>query len=225
MRLVDLTGSFEEGMWRYGPEFPPFEMESATHFEEEGFAVQKVTISTHMGTHLDAPGHLISGGGLADTIPLDHFIGPAALLRIGDVGPAEMVTRERLQAAAGALRPDDIAVVETGWSKHWYDVSFVSETPHLSLEAAHWLIDQRIKCFVWDAPMFVDPAIDVSGGVPPEQIPDGVILRAGIPMIAPVQNLSAISSDRFWFIGLPMKIKNADGSPARCVAIEGWTAD
>ncbi|MDD9997634.1 MAG: cyclase family protein [Rhodospirillaceae bacterium] len=225
MRLVDLTGSFEEGMWRYGPEFPPFEMQSATDLEEEGFAVQKVTISTHMGTHVDAPGHLISGGGLADTIPLDRFIGPAALLRIGDVGPAEMVTREQLQAAADALRPDDIAVVETGWSKHWYDVNFVSETPHLSLEAAHWLIEQRIKCFVWDAPMFVDPAIDVSGGVPPEQIPDGVMLRAGIPMIAPVQNLSAIISDRFWFIGLPMKIKNADGSPARCVAVEGWTVE
>ncbi len=225
MRLVDLTGSFEEGMWRYGPEFPPFEMQSATRFEEEGFAVQKVSISTHMGTHLDAPGHLISGGGLADTIPLDHFIGPAALLRIGDVGPAEMVTRERLQAAADALRPDDIVVVETGWSKHWYDVNFVSDTPHLSLEAAHWLVEQRIRCFVWDAPMFVDPAIDVSGGVPPEQIPDGVILRAGIPMIAPVQNLSAVSSDRFWFVGLPMKIKNADGSPTRCVAIEGWTVE
>lgn len=221
MRLIDLTGPFEEGMWRYGPEFPPFEVNAATSIEEHGFAVQKVTISTHMGTHVDAPGHLISGGGFADTIPLDRFLGPAALLRLDHIGPLEEVTKERLQAASGSLRADDIAVVDTGWSKHWYDDNFVAETPHLSLDAAHWLVEQGIKCFVWDAPMFVDPRIDVSGGVAPDEIPDGIILRAGIPMIAPVQNLSDLSDERFWFIGFPMKLKGADGAPTRCVAIEG----
>ena len=223
MMLIDLTGPFEEGMWRYGPEFPHFRMRPVTNFEDEGFAVQEITISSHMGTHFDAPGHLISGGDLADTIALDRFFGPAALLRIGDVDPAAVVTKEQLLAAAEALRPGDIAVVETGWSRHWYDDNFVSDTPHLSLEAAHWLVAQKIRCFVWDAPMFVDPGIDVSGGVRPEELPDGVILSAGIPMIAPVRNLSAVRSDRFWFIGFPMKIKGADGSPARCVAVEGWT--
>lgn len=221
MKLTDLTGPFEEGMWRYGPEFPPFGIATAASLEAEGFAVQRVTISTHMGTHVDAPGHLIAGGGFADNMPLDRFVGPAALMRLGEVGPLEVIGPDRLEAAAEALRPGDIAVIETGWSRRWYEDNFVAETPHLSLDAARWVVERGIKCFVWDAPMFMDPRIDVSGGLPPEEMPDAIVLAAGIPMIAPVQNLAAVTSDRFWFIGFPMKLKGADGAPTRCVAVEG----
>ena len=221
MRLIDITCPFEEGMWRYGPEFPQYAVEAATNIEEEGFAVQKVTISTHMGTHFDAPGHLLAGASLADTIPLDLFVGPATLIRLGPVGPLEMVSKEKLEDAAKALCPGDIAVVETGWSTHLYDDNYVSETPHLSVEAARWLVERGIKCFVWDAPMFMDPRVDMTQGAAPDELPDTIILRANIPMIAPVQNLSEISSDRFWFTGFPMKLKGADGSPTRCVAMEG----
>lgn len=218
-RLIDLTGSFEEGMWRYGPEFPSYGVREATSHEENGFAVQALTISTHMGTHFDAPGHLIEGGHLADTIPLERFVGPAALLRVGPVGPLEVVTAERLEACATALREGDIAVVETGWSKRWYEPNFVNETPYLSLDAAHWLIRRGIKCFAWDAPMFMDPRIDL--GANDQELPDAIILKAGIPMIAPLQNLEEVRSQRFWFTGFPMKLKGADGSPTRCVAMEG----
>ena len=221
MRLIDLTGPFEEGMWRYGPEFPPYAVEAATSIEKEGFAVQKLTISTHMGTHFDAPGHLIAGSNLADTISLDLFTGPASILRVGPVEPLETVGREKLEAAAGALRPGDIAVVETGWSTRLYEDNFVSETPHLSMEAAHWLVERKIKCFAWDAPMFMDPRINMKSASEPVAVPDAIILKANIPMIAPVQNLAEISVDRFWFTGFPMKIKDADGSPTRCVAMEG----
>ena len=224
MRLIDLTGPFEEGMWRYGPEFPPYSLEAATSIEENGFAVQKVTISTHMGTHFDPPGHLIAGSDLADTIALDLFAGPAAILRLGPVDPLEAVSREKFEAAAGALRPGDIAVVETGWSTRLYDDNFVTETPHLTMEAAHWLVERKIKCFAWDAPMFMDPRLltaDMKPGSEPVEIPDAIVLEANIPMIAPVQNLAEISADRFWFTGFPMKIKDGDGAPTRCVAMEG----
>ena len=82
MQVVDLTGPLERGTWRYDESFPAFNAETVTSLSGDGFAVQRVTLSTHMGTHTDAPGHLIADGPMIDAFALESFVGWATVLRV-----------------------------------------------------------------------------------------------------------------------------------------------
>ncbi len=54
-----------------------------------GFMIEEVTVSSHTGTHLDAPGHFIDGGRLIDDLTPDELIMPAYVIDVRDRMAAE----------------------------------------------------------------------------------------------------------------------------------------
>jgi hypothetical protein len=104
MRVVDLTGPMQPGMWRYDETFPEFEAVAATSLDEVGYQVQRVTISTHLGTHTDAPGHLVPGAPMVDTYALESYVGWATVFRVGPCESLEPIDAARLARAGASLR-------------------------------------------------------------------------------------------------------------------------
>ncbi|MDE8735419.1 hypothetical protein P0G10_20295, partial [Eubacteriales bacterium DFI.9.88] len=70
-----------------------------------------------------------------------------------------------------------------------------------------------------DAPMFGDPRDGVD--VVPEglELPDYVFQKAGIPCILGLVHAAQLP-DEVFFIGAPLKLEGADGSPVRAMAME-----
>ena len=89
----------------------------------EGWAIEKVRISTHNGTHVDAPWHYhstMNNGERAiaiDEVPLEWCIGPGVKLDFRHLPDGHVVTAEEVAAEFARighdLQPGDIVLVNT----------------------------------------------------------------------------------------------------------------
>ena len=100
----------------------------------------------------------------------------------------------------------------------WGQIAFYKEHPYLSEEAAAWLVRRGVKLLGMDSPTPDDPR---SGPNNPQDSPNHqILLGAGVILVEYLCNLSALTQSEVELIVLPLKLKGADGSPVRCVAIE-----
>ncbi|HYM97609.1 MAG TPA: cyclase family protein [Candidatus Sulfotelmatobacter sp.] len=221
IEIVDLTGPLEPSIWLYDPTFPAFSSEPVTRHAEQGFVVQRVTISTHMGTHTDSLSHLAPNEPTLDAVPLSRFVGEAQVLNV-TAGPLAAIDAARLQQASGELRRGDIALIRTGWDAHWYEPDYATSHPFLTLDAAKWLIEVGVKCVGMDTAGLMDARIDLAPSRRvDDEVVDEVLLRAGVSYVAGLINLGSVSESRVWFAALPMKLAGLDGAPVRAIAILG----
>ncbi|MBI2918202.1 MAG: cyclase family protein [Chloroflexi bacterium] len=147
-------------------------------FPEAKFcAAERVTLSTHSGTHLDAPWHYwpTSQGKPArtiDQVPLEWCYGDGVVLDFSHRKRGDLITAEDVQQALRqigyAIKPFDIVLIRTDASKHFDEPGNDLIHPGMSREATLWLIDQGVRvvgidAWGWDRP-FDLMAADVKAG-------------------------------------------------------------
>lgn len=218
MKIIDLTLPIEEGMMTFPtPWHPVVEVTILGRHGIEGRETRKVAFGTHTGTHADAPRHFVPNGGTIDEISLDVLIGPATVADFTNCRPLQEIEIPDLQEKLKGKVPSRI-ILRTGWSEHFGVMRFYNEYPFLSESAAQWLVDQGVRLIAMDTPSPDNPAH--SRGAAKDSPNHKVLLGAGVVLVEYVANLKAISASSVELIVLPLKLKGADGSPARCVAIE-----
>lgn len=140
-------------------------------FPEGNFAaIENVTLTTHSGTHLDAPWHFwpTSEGKPSraiDEIPLEWCLSDGVVLDFREKRAGEEIDtadfRTALEAIEYELKPLDIVLVMTGVSSKFYDRSdYANLHPGVTREATLWLVEQGIKvmgidAWGWDKPFNV----------------------------------------------------------------------
>ena len=139
-------------------------------FPESKFAAEEVAkISTHAGTHLDAPWHYgpRSEGRRAkkiDEIPLEWCYGDGVVLDFSYKNAGELITAKDVQEALDKikykLKPFDIVLIRTDASRHYGQPGYENMHPGMGRESTMWLIEQGIKvmgidAFGWDRPFGV----------------------------------------------------------------------
>ena len=73
MNVIDLSHTVSPDITVYpGTEPPRFEVPRT--IEQDGFTEKIITMYSHAGTHVDAPGHIIAGGMTLDEMPVERFI-------------------------------------------------------------------------------------------------------------------------------------------------------
>jgi kynurenine formamidase len=212
VRYIDLTFPVEEAMpvWPgdSGPEF-----REVKSLEQDGYAVQSIRFSNHIGTHLDAPSHVVKGGMTLDRIPLETLIGKAVLLDFTGKGKKDWITREDLQPHGHVLRPGARVLIRTGWDTHYGSSFFFQDFPCLTPEAAQDLAKDGIALLGMDTPS-PSPIDD------PEQGIHKTLLGAGIVLLEGLANLHRLRGNECELIVLPPLFKGFSGSPCRAVAIQ-----
>jgi kynurenine formamidase len=210
MRIIDLSHALYATMPLYpGTMAPCFEETAA--IETDGFREKRISLCVHTGTHVDAPAHLIKGAKNLDQLPLETFYGKALLLDVRETGKPT-ITLDDLLFLEGRIKDGLFLILRTDWSRHWWSENYFSGYPTLSPEAAHWLADVGVKGIGMDT-LSADPL--ESSGLPIHHI----LLSAGMIIVENLTNLSALPEEGFIFSCLPLKIRQADGSPVRAVAI------
>jgi kynurenine formamidase len=126
-----------------------------------------VTLSTHNGTHLDAPWHFhptMDGGARAitiDEVPLDWCFRPAVKLDFRHFADGYVVTAadvaSELERVGHALQPLDIVLVNTAAGKAVGDPNFVNIGCGMGYEATMYLTSRGVRvtgtdAWSWDAP-------------------------------------------------------------------------
>jgi kynurenine formamidase len=184
-------------------------------------------LSTHTGTHMDAPFHADERSSTTiESVSLDYGAGPAVCLDVSAwSGPRAAVTAEQLSEAAaridGGIQAGDIVLIRTDWddSMEHDPVAWYEEHPGLSRGGAEWLRAQGARTVGIDS-CSVDPA--GAADLPAHMN----FLRPGplgsdakvIMIIESLVGLSQLPSARFEFFGVPLPLVGATGSPIRALA-------
>lgn len=214
MRVVDLTGTIEQGMWDYGDPVPPAQIWQVATIEGTGWEAHALTLSTLTGTYIESAAHMIPGSPTIDQIPLERFITPAAVLQVGEKAALEHITVQELRTAAPpALVPGMGILVSTGWDKRWNQPDFVCGSPHLEEEAMDWIVSQQPSLVGTDLPCFEDPDpvrfVDLNSR----------LFLCGALLLGPLVNLRQIRRPVVNLVALPLKIKGVCGTPCRAIAV------
>lgn len=183
---------------------------------EHPFDVTEMTMVVHSGTHIDSPRHYYLDGPAFEDIPLDRLHGPGVIWSI-PCEPEEVIALDRLRGAAPALREGDILAIDTGWDQR-FGTSDYDRHPSLSVEAAAWLVERKIKLFACD---FATPDLVY------HLRPDGfdwpvhrALLSRGILICEHLRGHGALAGRRVEFLFNAMNIKGSDGAPVRALCRE-----
>ena len=201
----------------------------------EGWAIEQVSLSTHNGTHMDAPlhyGSTMNGGERAmtiDEVPLDWCFQPGVKLDFRHLPDGTVVTAADVQAElrriGHTLSPLEIVVVNTGAGVRFGQDDYVASGCGMGYEATMFLLRQGVRLtgtdgWSWDAP-FVHTRRKY------EQTHDAKLIweghRAGMDIgychIEKLHNLEQLPPFGFTIACFPVKVKAASGGWARAVAI------
>ncbi len=130
---------------------------------------EKITLSVHTGTHLDAPAHFGTKcegrkPKSIDEIPLEWCYGNGVLLSFYNKAPGEEITKEdiekELKRIGYQIKQNDIVLIRTGTDKKWGTPRYFFEAPGLGREATKYLVDMGVKiigtdCYSLDKPIMV----------------------------------------------------------------------
>ena len=197
------------------PFFPGLRKEDLP--DGEGWAVEVVNLSTHNGTHLDAPYHFHSTMDRSlgeqkpsisiDQVPLDWCFQPAVKLDFRHFADGYVVTASDVEAElkriGHEIRPLEIAVINTRAGSRYGHDDYVSAGCGMGYDATMYLLERGVRLtgtdgWSWDAP-FVHTAKkyaeskDASGSSGKVTRQDAI---SGIAIIEKLHNLEALPAHR-----------------------------
>lgn len=221
MRTIDLSAKIDEKLWYYGTPYVPYSTEKLATVEKNGYNTSKHVMTSHTGTHMECDKHWWNDGKGVDEVELSHVYGKAKVLRFqaGET-PYFCVTKEMMEKEDnGRLEKDDICIISTGWEEKITDEKrYTWESPYITPDAARYLVEKGVKLVALDSPMIGDPRDGMDYVPEGIDLPDCVLLNAGIPYILGLVHTKELP-DECLFVGAPLKLSGADGSPIRAFAV------
>ena len=217
-RIIDLTLPIHEGMQTFPVHWHPFvEISQLGRIGIEDRETRKLTLGTHTGTHMDAPRHFIPGGKSIDEISLEQLVGPAAVLDFSTLPERSAVTETDLAAKLGD-RPAERVILRFDWSDKVGRNEYYTSHPYLTEAAAEWLVSKGCRVLAMDTPMPDDPRN--GRGTCKDSPNHKILLGNGTVLVEYLTNLRQLSRPEVFLVVAPLKIREGDGSPIRCFAIE-----
>lgn len=202
---------------------------------KEGWAVERIDISTHNGTHLDAPWHFAStmdGGKRAltiDEVPLEWCFQPGIKLDFRHFADGYVVTARDVEAELArighTLKPLDIVLVNTSAGARYGKPDYLPTGCGMGREATLYLTSRGVRvtgtdAWSWDAP-FVYTARRYAETRDASLIWEGHKSgrEIGYCHIEKLSNLESLPPTGFMVSCFPVKIKAASAGWTRAVAI------
>ena len=239
VRVVDLTQPLSERtpILQLPPPFvntPGWKTHELSRYDERGPAWYWNWFEggEHVGTHLDAPNHWITGRDREDvaSLPVERLIGPAVvidksveasrdpdyLLRIEDV--------RSFEAENGALPPGSWLLYRTGWDARAEDAAaFLNanetgpHTPGIEPECARWLAEESPIVGIGVETVGTDAG--AAHSFAPAFPCHNFMLGAGKYGLTQLANLAQLPPAGALLVVLPLKLVGGSGSPCRAVAL------
>ncbi len=212
VKPIDLTLTISESIPSF-PGSPKPQFISWSNLKEDGYNLELLFLSSHTGTHLDAPYHFVKNGLKINQIPLDRLIGKAILIKIkktknNAITKSDIILFERKN---GKIPNKSSIFFFTGWQKNLQKKNYFTENPGLDISAAKYIASKKINLVGIDSPS-IDLGNDESFNV------HHIFSKNNILIVENLTNLKKISSKEFNFTILPLKLKDATGSPVRAIA-------
>ena len=215
---------------------------------DAGANVERIEMTAHVGTHIDALGHFSKGDKLYNGLSAADTVTDWGLLKLGieqappmitrgvlldvagidggaHLNPGRAITPDELARAADAalvgIEPGDIVLIRTGWGQYFGvdNAKYLTGEPGIDVAAAHWLTAQGVVAIGCDnMAVEVLPNPDRTLSMPVHQ---HALAEAGVHLIEnlALDELARDGLHSFCFILLATKFRGATGAPVRPVAL------
>ena len=254
MRIIDLSISIEAGL----PSDPPPMIPKIDYIAHEagaeqmkdyfpglekeqlpgglGWAMEFLTLTTHSGTHLDAPYHYhpdMDQGAQAltiDQVPLEWCFSDGVLLDFSRKADGERVTAADVEAELNRigyrLKPLDIVLVRTGADRAWGKQEYLVKGCGMTRESTLWILDHGVKvvgidAWSWDRPLpFLAKEFQETGDPSVVWEAHFAGIEKGYCHMEKLANLGSLPKPHGFKVAcFPVKIKSASAGWVRPVAI------
>ncbi len=261
-RIIDLSHTIEIGAPRMAPNQSPYHIQAgptsagsirrrrklgATN--DAGSNLERIEMTTHVGTHIDALGHFSKGDALYGGYSASETVDDFGLANLGIEHMPPIVTRgivldvschdggafleagravtigdlERsLELAKLTIEPGDVVCINTGWGRFYMadNARYLAGEPGIDEAAARWLTAQDCVAIAAD-----NMALEVLPGTRHPEIIMPVhqhcLAEAGVHIIENLVMDALIEEDvrSFCFMLSAVKFKGATGCPVRPIAL------
>jgi len=204
-KLIDLTRPLSPETLSYPGSSKALGIAQIDMGDPECMVSQLTHLDLHAGTHMDAPLHFAPGGkGLLD---LGLQLLPVVIVRVQG---AEIGANQIPSEIAGSA-----VLFDCRWPHETSDPNYFLEYPTLTESAAQALIDRQAALAGFDTPS-PDPVS------PPDYRTHRMLLRAGIPIVEGLTNLSTLPDDGqgIWFAAFPLAVAGVEGASVRAVVLQ-----
>ena len=212
MKVIDLTLTVSNKIPTFPgspqPNFIPWD-----NIKEDGYNLEVLFLSSHTGTHMDAPYHFLKKGAKIHEISLEKLVSEAALIQSRKSG-SQSITKadiQKFEKKHGKIENFSSVIFYTGWQKNLQKKYYFTKNPGLSVSAAKYLATKKISLVGIDSPS-IDLGKDSKFSV------HQIFAKKGILIVENLANLDKIKTPTFHLVVLPLKLKNATGSPVRAIA-------
>ena len=213
--LIDLSHTVEEGLITYkglpAPIICDYLTREASRSHYTGgttFHIGKIEMVANTGTYLDSPFHRFEDGKDLSELPLTSLANLPGLLFHVPAGQRAIAP----ELFTGADVAGKAVLVHTGWDQHWRTDQYFEGHPFLTRAAAEYIRNQGAALVGIDS-LNID---DTADGTRPAHT---TLLRADIPIVEHMTNLSALPDTGFVFHAVPVKVKNFGTFPVRAYAV------
>ncbi len=210
MKIIDLSVPIRQEMPYYPGDPAPQITRLKAHERGDEWQTTHLSFSAHLGTHIDAPRHRVRGGATVDQLDLQTLLGPAYVVDLTDV--ASEIHAADLQARAIPPRVKRL-ILKTRNATLWQRDAFQTDFVALSASGAEWLVARDIRLVAMDylsADLFTSPDFRAHDAL----LQNGVVIVEGVMS-------GEIEEGWYTLICLPLRVRDADGAPARAVLIQG----
>ena len=214
MNTIDLTIHISEKL-------PSFPGSPKPHFvpwstiKKDGYNLELLFMSSHSGTHIDAPFHFVSSGPKIHQISTNRLVNEAILIHVSKK-ENQAITKSDILAFEKDHKqiPMHATIVfRTDWSKNLQSPAYFEKNPGLAVSAAKYLASKKVNLVAIDS-----PSIDLGSD---EKFPvHSILSKKSILIVENLTNLEKIKNIHFVFVVLPLKLENATGSPVRAIALQ-----
>ncbi len=225
-KLIDVTGTINNGMWNYDEPFPNINIRPLPPVGWlEGITVGCEIFDgfhSQTGTYLETPAHSYGNRNsyaLIDLKPEQMYEIPCVVLNVGmwDIDHQlgrRGITVEDLENCFNAkdIKEGDAILLGTGWGRYWFHPENLDYCPYITYDAMMWLLDKK-PCLIgsdtarWDH-------------LEHPQNHFGAFYEAGILMAAGFVDLEQCTAPRCKLTILPPKFAITSVAPARAIIIE-----
>ena len=212
MKIIDLTLTVSDKIPTFPgspqPNFIPWE-----NIKEDGYNLEVLFLSSHTGTHMDAPYHFLEKGAKIHEISLEKLVSEVALIQCRK-SSNQSITKadiQKFEKKHGKIENFSSVIFYTGWQRNLQKKYYFTKNPGLSVSAAKYLATKKISLVGVDSPS-IDLGKDSKFSV------HQIFAKKGMLIVENLANLNKIKLPTFHLVILPLKLKNATGSPVRAIA-------
>lgn len=205
MDWIDVTVPIRKSMVRW-PGDPPVEVDRRLEIgKDSDFNISYLMMSSHTGTHMDAPLHFVPDGLSLDRMPVDATVGPARIIEIRDpesIKPAELEEHDIKQGERVLFKTANSSLA-------WDEMPFMEDYVHITTESAELLAARKVLTLGVDYLSVAAPG--------PDAVPVHVtLLEAGIWIIEGLY-LGDAPPGACQMVCLPLLVEGIEGAPARVI--------